>query len=97
MQISTQNLDRSFGQFGLFWSFRWQTKWLWVRIPLQSVKVMLVQETDKTKTSNAIDISIENLSKQHDNSRKLSNEMKRPLQINREEENETEKFLEDNV
>ena len=61
---------------------------------------MLGQETDKTKTSNAIDIFIENLSKQHDNSRKLNKEMRRPPQFNREEENETEtqeEFQEDKV
>ena len=71
-------------------SVRLQTKWLWVRIPLQSLKAMLSQETDKTKTSNEIDISIESLPKKHDNTKKPSKGVERPLQVKREEENVTE-------
>ena len=51
---------------------------------------MLSQETDKTKTSNDIDISIESLFKQHDNIKKPSKGVERPLQVKREKENMTE-------
>ena len=69
-------------------------------ISWRASKAKLDQETDRTKTSNEIDTSIESSSKQNGKAKTPSKEVKRPLQIEREEENEVEtqeELEEDNV
>lgn len=46
---------------------------------------MLDQETDRIKASNEIDTSIESSSKQNGKTKTPSKEVKRPLQVKREE------------
>ena len=50
---------------------------------------MLGQETDSTETSNQIDISVASLSKQEDKAKNSNQELKRSIQIEQEEINET--------
>ena len=51
---------------------------------------MLDQETDITEASNQIDISVASSSKQEDKAKKPNQGLKRPRQIEQEEENEAE-------
>ena len=53
-------------------------------------KAMLDRETDNTKASNQIDISVASSSKQEDKAKKPNQVLKRPSQIEQEEENEAE-------
>ena len=50
---------------------------------------MLGQETDSTETSNQIDISVASLSKQEDKAKNSNQGLKRSIQIEQEEINET--------
>ena len=52
-------------------------------------KAMLGQETDSTETSNQIDISVASLSKQEDKVKNSNQGLKRSIQIEQEEINET--------
>ena len=51
---------------------------------------MLDREADNTKASNQIDISVASSSKQEDKAKKPNQVLKRPSQIEQEEENEAE-------
>ena len=50
---------------------------------------MLGQETDSTEKSNQIDISVASLSKQEDKAKNSNQGLKRSIQIEQEEINET--------
>ena len=52
-------------------------------------KAMLGQETDSTEKSNQIDISVASLSKQENKAKNSNQGLKRSIQIEQEEINET--------
>ena len=55
---------------------------------------MLDRETDNTEATNQIDISVASSYKQQDKAKKLNQGLKRPRQVEQEEENQAETYEE---